>query len=179
MKERTWQKNWCLRMALVVILFGIGYYMLMRAQNGFSDLPLLALGFLFMLLGAVTLARPIASRCADAFISLLLPTRRFNRKQPMYGIPESKRKNGFAQEAFDGFKKITEEYPQEVKAYILLIDVAVVDLKNTALAESVYAQGLATLRKPEAKTALTRMYEGIRTRITSAYDETPKVLPYS
>ena len=89
----------------------------------------------------------------------------------MFSIPEAKRKNGLSEEAYAGFLRIAENYPQEIKAYIQMMDIAIVDLRNPELAEDAYQRGLRALRKRTDREALTRMYEGIRTRITSAYDQ--------
>jgi outer membrane protein assembly factor BamD (BamD/ComL family) len=89
----------------------------------------------------------------------------FDRPQPMFSIPEGKRKSGNYQEAFDGFQKIASEYPQALKAYVAMIDIAIVDLKNKKLADSVFHQGIATLGAKEDRDSLARMYMAISSRL--------------
>jgi hypothetical protein len=93
----------------------------------------------------------------------------------MFSVCEGKRKNGHYQEAFDGFQKIANEYPQELKAYIEMIDIAIVDMKNEKLADSVFHQGIVTLDEKEDRDSLAKMYKAISSRL----DHWPPVSQHS
>jgi cyclophilin family peptidyl-prolyl cis-trans isomerase len=89
----------------------------------------------------------------------------FDRPQPMFSIPEGKRKNGHYQEAFDGFQKIANEYPQELKSYLAMIDIAIVDMKNKNIADTVFHQGIVALDDKEERDTLAKMYKVIGSRM--------------
>jgi len=161
--------SFALRIPFVVIIFGFGWFVLARAARGdYGDwaaiVPAL-FGMLCFLIAAVIMAPQIARLLAEPAGKIFYSGERFAHPQPMYGIPESKRKSGHYQEAFDGFQKIAGEYPQEVKPYLEMINIAIVDMKNKKLADSVFHQGIATLDEKEARDTLAQMYKAISSRL--------------
>ena len=120
---------------------------------------------------AQKIAQLIGNRAGKLFYS----GEEFDRPQPMFSIPEGKRKNGYYKEAFDGFQKIAEEYPQELNAYIEMINIAIVDMKNKKLADSVFYHGIATLDNKAARDTLSKMYKVIGSRL----DHWPPVSQHS
>lgn len=123
------------------------------------------IAIVLLLSGAIIIAFPIARWISRPAGNLLYPDEEFDRPQPMFSIPEGKRKSGHYQEAFDGFQKIADEYPQELKSYIAMIDIAIVDMKNKKLADSVFHQGIAALDDKEERDTLAKMYKVIGSRM--------------
>jgi len=148
----------------LLMALGVG---LLRTDSGGSPavLQLLSALAVFML-AAVLLAGPVAGLLASGTGSLFFPDRRFDRPQPLYSIPESRRKEGLVQEAWDGFEHLAETYPQELRPYVELMDIAAVDLHDAARLETVYRQGMETLRRARDRTVLHTMHEAIRSRMT-------------
>ena len=121
----------------------------------------------FGVAGAVIIAGPIASLIAEPSGNLFWPGRHFDRPQPVYGIPQSKRAKGLYEDAMAGFEKIAAEYPGEVKPYIEMIDIAIVNLKDPERASRIFERGVSVLKKNEDKEVLARMYGAIRTRLNT------------
>ena len=83
----------------------------------------------------------------------------------MYSIPESKRATGLYEEAMAGFETIAEEYPDEVKPYIAMIDISIVNLKDPERAKAIFQRGVSAMKKRDDREALARMYSAIRSRL--------------
>jgi hypothetical protein len=152
------------RLASAAIYLGLGWFCLARTSQH-NDLILLPCGMACLLAAATLLARPIAQLIAAPAGNLFYPEARFDRPQPMYSIPESKRKQGLCHEAMAGFRKIADEYPGDVRAYVEMIDIAVVDLHDGEFAETILQRGLAECRKEEDREILRRMYTAIVSRL--------------
>lgn len=152
------------RLGSAAIYLGLGGFCLVRASEH-GDLILLPLGMACLLAAAFLLARPIAQLIASPAGNLFYPEARFDRPQPMYSIPESQRKKGLTHEAMAGFRKIADEFPGDVRAYVEMMDIAIVDLHDTEFAASILQRGLAECRKEEDREVLRRMYTAIRSRL--------------
>ena len=153
------------RALVAVPVWGFGWYLLASATGGWSAMGRLIFGMAFLLTGAIIISPALARVVAEPAGNLFYPGRRFDRPQPAYGIPESQRKKGQFDHAFAGFQQIAAEHPQELKAYVAMIDIAVVDLRRPELAESVYTQAQATLRNRRDRASLHVMYEAITSRL--------------
>ncbi len=145
-----------LRILIASPLFYIG----ISGWAGFAS-PFLVLA------GGIILARPFASLLAEPFGKLFWSGERFDRPQPMYGIPQSKRAKGLYEESMAGFAKIAKDYPNEVQPYIEMIDIAIINLKNPERANRIFQDGISALSKDEDKEALAKVYSAIRTRLNS------------
>ena len=100
-------------------------------------------------MAAALVARPIARLVAEPASSLFYPGTCYERPQPMYGIPESKRKKGLYEEAMADFEKIANDYPHELKPYIDMMDISIVDLKDAERANAIYQRGISALKNEE------------------------------
>jgi len=117
------------------------------------------------LIAAVILAQPVARLLAEPFGKLFWSAAEFDRPQPMYSISAAKRKKGLYEEAMAGFEEIARKYPRELKPYIDMIDIAIVDLHDGERANAIYQRGIARLKRTEDKEALAKMYRAIRSRL--------------
>ena len=153
---------------VAVAMIGASVFFFARANSGGMvegfGYGMLAVGLLVaaMIAAAVTVTR-LLGEGLGAF--LFFPGRTEERPPPIYGIPETRRANGQYEEAMEGFARIAAEYPQEWKAYVLMIDTAVVNLRDAGRAEAVYRRGMDTLQREEDRATLTRFYEAIRSRL--------------
>ena len=132
---------------------------------GAGDAGGMLLGFSFFLIAAIFLAGPIARLLAEPVGGLLWPKRYYDKPQPMYGIPQSKRAKGLPEEALAEYEKIVAVHPGEVRPHLEMIDIVLLDLKDPERADALYQRGLTTLTKPEDKNVLTRTYTATRTRL--------------
>jgi len=158
------------RLSFVVFFFACAFFLLAQTARAIDrgDWTAIFLGLCgigCILISACIMAPQIARLLAEPAGKLFYSGEEFSRPQPMFSIPEGKRKSGHYQEAFDGFQKIAEEYPQELKSYIEMINIAIVDMKNKKLADSVFHQGITTLDDKEACDTLLKMYKAISSRL--------------
>jgi len=120
-----------------------------------------------MIMGAIILAFPLAALIAEPTGNLFWPSEKYDRPQPQYSIPQSKRARGLYEEAMDGFEKIAEEHPQETQPYVEMIDIAIVNLHDPVRAKAIFHHGIDVLKKDEDRETLARMYRAIETRLNS------------
>lgn len=155
-------------LAAIALAAGFMLYHKGHASADSGDLAGLGFGILaisLLLTGAVIIAFPVAHWLSRPAGKLFYAGEEFDRPQPMFSVCEGKRKSGHYQEAFDGFQKIAGEYPQETQAYIAMIEIAVVDMKNRELAHAVFHRGIATLQAKEDRDSLAKMYKAISSRM--------------
>ncbi|MCX6993851.1 MAG: hypothetical protein NT011_12020 [Kiritimatiellaeota bacterium] len=150
------------RLILAALLFLAGFYLLRQGNIG-----AVIIGFAPIILGAVILAFPLAELFAEPTGNLFWPSAQYDRPQPQYSIPQSKRARGLYEEAMAGFEKIAEEHSQEVQPYVEMIDIAIVNLHDPERAKVIFQRGIAVLKKDEDREALARMYRAIQTRLDS------------
>jgi len=145
-----------------------GFYMMFRAGGGPAQIfATVLLGCGGLILGAVIIAFPLAGLFAEPSGNLYYPMKHIARPQPIYSIPESKRAKGEYEEAIAGFEQIAESFPQELKPYVAMIDIAIVDLKNPERAGEIFKRGITALKKDADRRALWRMYTAIGSRLNS------------
>jgi len=152
---------------LAFFLFGMGgwWAFTSTANLAISSLGGMLLGIAIWV-GASCLVGYFAAPHLAEFVSTLFgATAKYSKPQPVYSIPEARRKEGRSQEAYEGFHAITLEHPQEINAYIAMIDVAIVDMRDTTLARTAFETGSAALRNTKDRDALRVMYDAILTRL--------------
>jgi tetratricopeptide (TPR) repeat protein len=156
------------RAPIAVLFLLIGILILFRAGGDLLQaFAMSLLGCASIIVAAIILAFPLARLIAESSGNLFWPGTQFFRPQPVYGIPQSKRAKGMYEEAIAGFDKIAQDYPDEVKPYIEMIDITIVNLKDPDRASAIYERGLSLLKKDEDREALARMYGAIRTRLNA------------
>ena len=130
--------------------------------------PLVAVATPFLVLaGAIIVAAPLARLLAEPLGGLFFPDKHYARPQPIYGIPLARKKEGRYEEALEGFRTITTQYPDEAQAWIEMIDVAVTGLKDGDGARAIFEEGMQALRQPEQRQRLAEMYAAIMSRLKS------------
>ena len=142
---------------LVRAILGVVAMMLVLRWLGWLSI----FGFFMILPIAFLVARPIAQLISLPAGSLFFPNQHFDKPQPVYGIPQSRRKEGRYEEALEGFRKIVDEHPEESSAWVQMVEVALIDLKDKARAEQLYAEGMTRLQKEENRNHLRTMYEAL------------------
>ena len=142
------------------LLLAIGTGILLAA----GDFLLMLVGFLFYLVAAVLLAGPVARLLAEPLGGLIWPRHYYDKPQPMYGIPESRRRQGQFEEALAEYGKIAAAHPGEVRPWLEMIDIALTDLRDPERANALFQRGLAVLADPDAKDHLARVFAATRDR---------------
>lgn len=148
-----------LRIIPAGLLYAMGSFIAGRVNGDLThDFAVALVAMAFMIAAAVVIAFPLARLAGEPMGSLFYPTGRFDRPQPMYGIPESKRKKGLFEEAMAGYERIAEHFPDDAKPYIGMIEIAVMDLKDPDRATRIYERGMSALTKTEDQEALSTLY---------------------
>lgn len=157
--------------ALAALVLGV--WILLRATNPIQML----VGLLFFLVAAIFVAGPIARLLAEPTGNLFWPRRYYNKPQPMYGIPQSRRAKGQLEEALAEYEKIAADHPDEVRPWLEMIAIAIEDLKAPDRAQAIFERGVATLKNPDARDLLAKTYAEIRTRLDTRPPHSPIPLP--
>ena len=155
------------RLLPTLALGAFGWYLVTSAGGGWAATTKLLVGMVCLVTAGGIIAVPIARLLAEPWGNLYLPGSTFDRPQIVYGIGQAKRKKGLHQEAFDYFAGVASEFPTELKPYVEMMDIAIVDLKDKALADEVYNQGLSSLTTEEDRDGLTAMHKAILSRLSS------------
>lgn len=171
------QFGWRLLLALPFFVLGAGGRLIGAPAEANPLGAGLAAGLLStasILVGAIIVARPLARLAAEPWGALFFPSAQFDKPQPMYGIPEARRKEGKFEEAIAGFAGIAEQDPQEVRAYAAMIDVAIVNLKDLPRGEAILAEGLTALTQREDRERLITCFTNSRSMLRNDRDGVPE-----
>jgi len=153
--------QFAVRILVAIPLFIFGWYLIASAKGGWSAVPQLFFAMGCFLGFAVIIAPPLARLFAEPAGSLHYPTIEPDRPQPVYSIPESKRREGLYEEAISEYEKIAKDFPDEVKPYIEIIDIAVFDLNDPARGESVLKKGLSSVKNDDDRDLLKIMHKTV------------------
>lgn len=77
-------------------------------------------------------------------------------------LSRARRIQGKFEEALGTYDEIVREYPQEIRAYLDMLDIAINDLRDAARAESISRMAVAALKDPHARERVrNRLREGL------------------
>jgi hypothetical protein len=147
-REQVW------RVFAALPCFAIGYYVF--CHSGRAGM-LFSMPFAFA--GAIIMVPFFTNLIAEPIRALFYPVARFKEPQPMYGMPASKRAWGEYEEAIRGYEELARKYPDDLKPYVEMIHIAVVDLKDEGRARTILNKALTALSKEEDRTRLTLICE--------------------
>lgn len=158
---------------IVLPLLAAGFlvpaFFLLRRSLSADLFEALGYGFLgvgLLVAGSIPLAVMISRRTGQRLGSaIFFPADENDRPPPVYGVAETRRANGDHEEAMRLLDDIADEHPQAVRTYVLMIDIAVMNLRDAARAEAACRRGLTALRSEDDRATLLRMYEAIRSRL--------------
>ena len=148
-------RRMCWRLLLALPLFGLGFYLLC------GGLGTAFFGAATIIVGACIAAFPLAELFGRPLMSLYWPTASGPVK-PNYSIPEAHVKQGRYEQAMAEYEAIAQQYPNEVQAYIGMIEIAFRDLKDPQRANAAYRRGMEQFRNKKHEAMLHRMYTAFR-----------------
>ena len=151
------------RLAPAAAALTAGSVLLMRAAEGQTfDL---ILGLACCVVGALCLAVPLAELGALLWDRLIWSKSYYDKPQPMYGIPQAQRAKGRFGEALAEYETILAAHPHEVRPHLAMVEIALVDLRDPALAHALYERGRERLKNAADREALARVYAETLTRL--------------
>ncbi|MGD9613438.1 MAG: hypothetical protein AB7V22_11140 [Kiritimatiellia bacterium] len=161
LKTLLWGLFW--RIFPAAAALAAGYALMTRSAGG--SIPELFLGLVCCLIGAICLAFPVAELGALLWERLIWSKSYYAKPQPMYGIPQARRAQGRFGEALAEYETILAAHPDEVRPHLDMVEIALLDLRDPALAHALYERGRERLKKPADQEALARVYAETLTRL--------------
>jgi tetratricopeptide (TPR) repeat protein len=149
-----------LRLILASIVFLLGTIILLTQGPAGAFI-----GYFLFLIASIILAFPLAGLGATLWNHLIWPKLYYDKPQPMYGIPQSRRAKGQLEEALAEYEKIAAAFPKEVRPWLEMLAVAIHDLKDAERAQAIFERGIALLKNADDKDLLARTYTETRTRL--------------
>jgi|GEM_PF-5532897 len=124
----------------------------------------------FVLVASIIIAPALAAIGSEWFGGLFYPSGRVETG-PALSIPNAQRAAGNYREAYDGFAALVPENPESYELFANMVEVALIDLKDAALARSALDLGRANLKDPAASERLHTLFERLG-RQSKAVDPT-------
>jgi hypothetical protein len=99
------------------------------------------------------------------FGRLFFPSEEFDAPLPMYSIPASRRTKGMFEEAIAGYEEIAAKYPKETRPYELMIEIAILDLRDIDRAKAIMYHAFAAFPDPGIRQNFQRFFDANITRM--------------
>lgn len=148
-----------LRALLALPLAAVGWYLVGSIGSGWAAAPVLLVAMGCFIGAAVVVAGPLTRLFAEPAGALYHPPAAPAALTPDYGVADALKDQTKSREAFGEYRKIADVYPQEVKPYVEMMDIALKNMKDEALARDVLTQGLARLREAADQETLNTMFQ--------------------
>lgn len=156
---RTLFKELAIRFVVALPFFVWGIFSYQGSTGVFDVLT----SCVFICAGALVLAFPLARLLAEPAGRLYWGGEKFDKPQPIYSIPEAHRAQGRYDQAIKGLEDIALEHPEVARPHVMMMDIAVRNLKDPARARSFYSRGLLILKSPKSKALLEKKYRDLAT----------------
>lgn len=153
------------RYTVAFALTWAGAKLLFGAGGGFGAVGPLLLGMAAWVLAALLIAGPLAERLTAGTGRLFWPGDRYDKPQPVYGIPQARRAEGKYEEALAGYAKLVTEHPNEIRAFSCMFEIVLLDLGDRPRADEILAWGLAACPDDESRASLQRGFDAIASRM--------------
>lgn len=147
------------RAVLALPLVGAGWYLVSSIGLGWAAAPVLLVAMACFIGAAVVMAGPLARLFAEPAGILYQPSATPTSLKPDYSVADALKDQTKSREAFAEYQKIAGVYPQEVKPYVEMMDIALKNMKDEALARDILTQGLARLPEASDQETLNTMFQ--------------------
>lgn len=128
-----------------------------------SDLdrqPVLLLAGILLLIGmAAAVGRIIIELFSAGAGTLLVSGKRKREPPPVYSVPRAKRLQGDFDGALHLYREITRSHPQEIRAWLAMLEIVLEDLRDGRQAEALLEEGLSVLEGEKKRTLFQRTYD--------------------
>jgi hypothetical protein len=153
-------------------LCGASYCFWTGAREGdpAANLGGLIIGLALLLPAAILFVFPLSRILSSPWGKLLYPDAKFDRPQPLYSLAEAQARREEYETAMTTYEQIAADFPEEIRPWIGMVEIAVMALNDLHRADTIYQRGIEQLTNPQARDTLERMFRGIRSR----RDEAPE-----
>jgi hypothetical protein len=139
------------------------WYLLHSAAIDISDIVQILAGLVLSLVGIAIMAPPVVTLIAEPTGNMFYPGQRYDKRQPVFSVPQALRRKGEYAEALSMYQKLVEDDPRDIRPYIEMINIAIMDLNDVGLADSIVKRGGWSLGYRD-KQALKEMCAAIKSR---------------
>jgi hypothetical protein len=122
--------------ALAATPFLAATWYLFESTRDTADADKRLLGIFCAVAAGIIIARPLAALMAEPTGSLFFP-RRAAEPQPGYSRAVAQRKRGQFNQAIAEYESIATQFPTEVRAFVAMIEIAIVDLHDAERARQI------------------------------------------
>ncbi len=159
-KKAKTDSNFAINLILIVLfLFFTGVCGILLIGSSLSTHPFRMLAaFMCFLAAASIIARPIASFIAKVLSVIIYPGDAHAKPPPAYGQAETRRIRGDYEAAIRLFDAIVTDHPQEIHAWLSMMEIALDNLRNPILAQDILDRGLTVLTKDSNRNALQKYF---------------------
>lgn len=145
--------------------FLIGIGLLFKAAGGGGSLfvfTLVCYGATFLLVGAIVIAPVFTGVIADTLAGGLFTPSGGRPHFPPYSLPESLVKKGRYDEAIEGFRKIADQFPEDLRPWLEMINVAVRYQRDADKAFEFYSDARGRFTHPADRQRLLENYKALK-----------------
>lgn len=146
-----------IRFVLAALVTWYGRYLIVTAEVGNYDISRLFAAMLCFVVAALFFVPQLLAFMADLTGGVIGGS--FGGKsRPFYRLAADKRARGRFDEAIIELEKIVDEHPQEVNAYLEMLDIAMNDLNDFEQARAICLRGKKALVKRAEKELVASAY---------------------
>jgi hypothetical protein len=156
-----------IRILISAPFFAIGWYLIATAKNGWQSIQSLFFAMVCFVVSAIIVAPSIARLIAEPTGAVYYSKRPYIQPPPDYAVPQILREKGRYGEAMLEYEKITGKYPEEIKPYIEMMDIAILDLKDSKLTKAIFDRGLSSLQNDNDRDVLKIAYATVTADFSS------------
>ncbi len=158
-----------LLIALPFIVIGfIGAFL--KGGGGFGDAPRLVICMMSMLFGCIIIAPSIAKFLANPVSRIFYPEGKPMEAKPIYSAARSRALAGDYDGAIDEYRRVSEEFPDELHPHLEIIGILVVNLEDAARGAKHLNRALPNL-SPQDRAKLSLTYESALAELDGKHDE--------
>ena len=129
-------------------------------HSGFNNHPFRMLfGVLLLIAAAAMVARPLTALLTGGAGGILFPGHRHRKPPPAYSTAQARRIQGNYREALRLYDAIAREYPQEITAWRSMVEIALENCEDAALARTFLERGLAVLQSDGHRRILQETFD--------------------
>jgi len=147
------------RLGFATLAVGYGRYLIVTAETGVAGVSRLLAAMLCFVLAALIFTPALVRLVAELTGDVLDSGGLGGSNSPYYRLAADKRARGRFAEAMAELEKIAEEHPHEVRVYLEMLAIALVDLGDQEQARAICRRGKRALKSRQDAGLLDAAYK--------------------